>query len=282
MSNFAQRTLTAIIGGALMIGVILLGREFLLILLCFASVVGFYELTGAFGVRSQKSMGLMEAIGITGTLLWYALLELRALSVVPEEKFGLCGLCLIILVFMGHMSVYVLTYPRYDATRTIASFVSFIYCPVMLSFVYMIRSMEMGHVLVWLVFICSWVCDTCAYLVGIKFGRHKMSPKLSPKKSIEGAIGGIAGSVITGCIYGTFLIGPLVSMEKWQLILIMAVICICGSLISMVGDLAASAIKRNHDIKDYGNLLPGHGGIMDRFDSVIFVAPLVYMLCVFL
>ena len=125
----------------------------------------------------------------------------------------------------------------------------------------------------WLIFLCSWGADTCAYCVGMLIGKHKMAPVLSPKKSVEGAVGGVAGAALLGFLFQLATDGP--SYEY-------AVICAVGALISMVGDLAASAIKRNMEIKDYGTLIPGHGGILDRFDSVIFTAPIIYYLSVFL
>ena len=280
MSDLATRTLTAIIGGALMIAGIILGREVLLAIIVFASVTGYRELAGAFGFKGEdRKISVMEVIGYLSIAAWYLILELRFLGMVETGTARLLLIGVLTGSLILHMSIYVFTYPRYDATRTIASFFSVIYCPVMLSFIYLIRCTERGHILVWMVFICSWMCDTCAYLVGMKFGRHKMSPVLSPKKSIEGAVGGVTGSVIAGCVFAAFLIAPGGELPAWQTILITGIISLFGALISMVGDLAASAIKRNHDIKDYGNLLPGHGGIMDRFDSVIFVAPIVYMLC---
>ena len=107
-------------------------------------------------------------------------------------------------------------------------------------------------------------------------GRHKMSPKLSPKKSVEGAVGGVVGAALLTALFGTVFrqAMEITTAEVWALAAIAAV----GALISMVGDLAASAIKRNYDIKDYGTLIPGHGGILDRFDSVIITAPIVYFL----
>ena len=102
-------------------------------------------------------------------------------------------------------------------------------------------------------------------------GKHKMAPVLSPKKSIEGAAGGVAGAALLGLIYAAAIGGKLLEY---------ALICAIGALISMVGDLAASAIKRNRNIKDYGKLIPGHGGILDRFDSVIFTAPVIYLLAI--
>jgi phosphatidate cytidylyltransferase len=123
--------------------------------------------------------------------------------------------------------------------------------------------------IVWLIFLCSWGCDTCAYCVGMLIGKHKMAPVLSPKKSVEGAVGGVAGAALLGALY---------ALATGGLVLEYALICAVGALISMVGDLAASAVKRNQNIKDYGTLIPGHGGILDRFDSVIFTAPVIYYL----
>ena len=150
-----------------------------------------------------------------------------------------------------------------------------VYVAVMLSCIYELRILDKGVYLVWLVFLASWGCDTCAYCVGKLIGKHKMTPKLSPKKSVEGGIGGVAGAAILGAVYGLAIAGK---MGDGSHIASFAVICAAGGLISMVGDLAASAIKRNHDIKDYGHLIPGHGGILDRFDSVILIAPVIYYL----
>ena len=183
-----------------------------------------------------------------------------------------------ILILM--MSVYVFAYPRYRTEEITGAFFGVVYVSVMLSCIYELRLIEDGVFLVWLIFISSWGCDTCAYCIGMLFGKHKMSPKLSPKKSVEGAVGGVAGAVLIGVLYG-LAVGSRIKAEEGHL-LPFAIICGAGALISMIGDLAASAVKRNHEIKDYGNLIPGHGGILDRFDSVIFIAPVIYYLAVIL
>lgn len=134
-----------------------------------------------------------------------------------------------------------------------------------------------------LAFSCAWFTDTFAYIVGVKFGKHKMAPVISPKKSIEGAIGGVVVTAALnvlilylftiGCknLYDYTIFGE--SAKKYIYIIPISMVL---SLVSMLGDLSASVIKRNYGIKDYGKLIPGHGGIMDRFDSVIFVAPTLY------
>jgi phosphatidate cytidylyltransferase len=121
---------------------------------------------------------------------------------------------------------------------------------------------------VWLVYIIAFGSDTFAYFTGKFFGKNKLYPEVSPNKTIEGAIGGIIGSTILSIIYFNYL-----SINKYFYIIIFSV---SASIFSMAGDLTASKIKREFGIKDFGYLLPGHGGIMDRFDSVLFVAPAVY------
>ena len=136
-----------------------------------------------------------------------------------------------------------------------------------------------GKYIVWLIFLCSWGCDTCAYLVGVMFGKHKMAPVLSPKKSIEGGIGGVVGAALLGFIYASVFVDQL-TIEKAKIIF--PIVCAVGGIISQIGDLTASGIKRDHDIKDYSQLIPGHGGILDRFDSVIITAPIIFYLVEFL
>ena len=186
---------------------------------------------------------------------------------------------LIILVLMLAMAVYVLAYPKFVAEQVMTVFFGVIYVAVMLSFVYQTRCLPDGMVMVWLIFLSSWGCDTCAYCVGMLIGKHKMAPILSPKKSVEGGVGGVVGAALFGAIFAACMnhfacadVSPMLC----------AVICGVGGAISQIGDLSASAIKRNHEIKDYGKLIPGHGGILDRFDSVIFTAPIIYYLTLWL
>lgn len=181
----------------------------------------------------------------------------------------------VIIVFvLAVLAIYVIKYPTYTDKDAMAVILAFLYVTVMISYVYLIRDLEHGGAFVVLIFVCSWVNDTCAYCVGVTMGKHKMTPKLSPKKSIEGLIGGIAGSAIVGALYGIFINNNVYELNNAPIIF--AVIGALGACVAVIGDLAASAIKRNNDIKDYGKLIPGHGGILDRFDSIIFTAPIIY------
>ena len=150
----------------------------------------------------------------------------------------------------------------------------------MFSFLYQVRSMPDGIYLVWLIVLSSWGCDTCAYCVGMLIGKHKMAPKLSPKKTVEGAVGGVLGAALLGFLYGAYFEGSMEVILRPGVI--SAAACAIAAVISQIGDLAASAIKRNHNVKDYGHLIPGHGGILDRFDSMIFTAPAIYFAIMFL
>ena len=238
------------------------GYVLLATLLC-VSLIGMQELYRAMHVR-KEGFGALELVSYAGVLLIYLLL-------IPEDSaYPLMGVIASLVLIM---CAYVFCYPAYQAGQIMAAFFGVVYVGVMLSYIYQTRMLPGGQFHVWLIFLCSWGCDTCAYCVGVLIGKHKMAPVLSPKKSIEGAVGGVAGAVLLGVIYAFFTKGGMVEY---------GIICGVGALISMVGDLAASAIKRNQGIKDYGKLIPGHGGILDRFDSVIFTAPVIYYLSLFL
>ena len=124
---------------------------------------------------------------------------------------------------------------------------------------------------------CAWMCDTWAYFVGSRFGKHKLSPKISPKKSVEGAIGGVVGSIVF-CV-GTYFVCDrfffVLDTVKWWMVALGAIVV---SVLGMCGDLSASVIKRNFGEKDFGNIFPGHGGVIDRMDSFIVTMPVLYVI----
>lgn len=135
---------------------------------------------------------------------------------------------------------------------------------------------EFGTEAVFLVFLYAWGTDTGAYFAGKAFGRHKLIPKVSPKKTVEGAIGGILCSVLLSCVYLVFLKKTTdIQTVGGAGFIGMSILAVAASVLSQIGDLTASVIKRDCGVKDFGNILPGHGGIMDRFDSVVFIAPMV-------
>lgn len=260
---FKTRLLSGIvlvIAALLLIGT---GGNILLVSTLLISYIGMFELYRFFEIE-KTAPGIAGYLAVT---VFYLQLKFEFL---PEQMIFVLGFLMLL------MAIYVFTYPKYRTEQILAAFFGVFYVGVMLSYIYQTRMLTAGAGIVWLIFLCSWGCDTCAYCVGKLIGKHKMSPKLSPKKSVEGAVGGVVGAALLTLLYG-ILLKDKMGLEMTQ-VYIMAAISAVGALLSMVGDLAASAIKRNYDKKDYGNLIPGHGGILDRFDSVIFTAPIIYFL----
>lgn len=249
---------------------LLFGGLPLLLILLFCSEVGLFEFYRATKVLPEGK--IFSPLSVTGYLLtgvFYFFLFWKN----DTEHMLFIAVSLIVITMM----IYVFTFPKYHADQIAYCIFGFLYVPLMLSFVYRVRALEHGIFTVWLIFLASWVCDSCAYLTGMAIGKHKLAPVLSPKKSIEGAIGGILGSVLAGFLYSYFVLEKQLPGTMIGIL----IVCAVGAVVSQTGDLAASAIKRNHEIKDYGHLIPGHGGILDRFDSVIFTAPMIYFLIVF-
>ena len=270
---FKTRLLSAIALVIIIAFVLLTGGSVLFVFTLLIALKAFFEMTRATKVRGEgQKVCLLEIFGALGVLGYYGVRYFA-----NTETYIMLTITLTIVAILF---VYVFTFPKYHANQIMAAIFSFIYAPIMLAYLYLTRNLENGIYIVWLIFISSWICDTCAYLVGMMFGKHKLAPVLSPKKSIEGAIGGVLGAALVGLVYAV-IIGRL-GISRSDLLWGFPVISAIGAVISQVGDLAASAVKRNFDIKDYGRLIPGHGGIMDRFDSVVFTAPMIYYLAVLL
>ncbi|MBO6137193.1 MAG: phosphatidate cytidylyltransferase [Lachnospiraceae bacterium] len=260
--------LTRIISGAALVVILgsalFFGGYYLWALCIFISIIGMRELLKVFRAPEERENfkpDRLDIVGFVCAAAYYALIY----DFKEEKTF----FYFIIAALIAGMCVFVVSFPKFTALRFITTYFAFIYVAVMISFIYLTRSSEKGIYTVWLIFITSWVCDTCAYFSGVALGKHKLAPVLSPKKSVEGAVGGVIGSALVGYIYGYIIGGYGISY---------CMICAIGAVLSQFGDLFASAIKRNYDIKDYGRLIPGHGGVLDRFDSVIVTAPVIYIL----
>ncbi len=256
------RILTAIVLIPLLVLVLLSGSTVIAGAVIVISLVGLYEFYKATGLKDKKclcALGYLAAIA----------LPLMRSFVNPQIYAPLVYFfmfLLFVIMLLQHKTVSVT-----DAAMVIFSV---IYIPYFLTNLLYIRELEYGGILIWIPFIGAFLTDTCAYFAGVFLGKHKLCPEISPKKTIEGSIGGILGCMIVCMLYGLL-------MEKaWVLrvnYISLAVLGFAMSIVSQIGDLSASIIKRKFGIKDYGSLFPGHGGILDRLDSVIMIAPLVYL-----
>lgn len=265
---FLTRLISGIVLLIIAAGAFFFGKGMLLSISMFISTMGLLELFHAFGLEKKV---------ITATAYVYLTIHYMLIFFKADTVF-------IYFLIVAHLlvlfSIYVFTFPRYKTEEIALVYMGSMYIPLLFSFVYQTRALDDGKFLVWLILISSWGSDTCAYVTGSLFGKHKIAPVLSPKKSIEGSIGGVLGAAALGGVLGYILSGYFKSTISP--VFTCAVSCAIGSVISQVGDALASAIKRNHNIKDYGNLIPGHGGILDRFDSMIFTAPAIYFAIYFL
>lgn len=303
--------LVRVISGIVLLLILLIvgicGGGVLLFFTTVSALVGLYEFYKATGVYNpgaeDKKTNILAFLGFLGCGIYYLLVAVGGilpLSINFENMFskdvnffGLLNsyenlrqmmtlsyiytmLAFIIIMLVVLMAAYVFTFPRFTINEVAYAFVGIIYVPVFMSFMYLTRLLQNGKFVFWLIFISSWICDTAAYFVGSSIGKHKLAPILSPKKSIEGAVGGVLGACIIAFVFGYFIEYKIFGGANNSINYM--IICSVGAVISQIGDLAASGIKRNKDIKDYGTLIPGHGGVLDRFDSVIFTAPFTFML----
>ena len=220
------------------------------------SVVAVHELVGCVGMKKEYSV-IIPIYAYAAAMPLYA-------EVSYKYTYNLTLLLIFVL-----FSVTVFSKGKYSIEKTSALSAFCVYAVSSFTALIILRRSEFGEYIIWLVFIGAWVTDTCAYFTGRFFGKHKLIPDVSPKKTIEGAIGGTAFCIAAYVLYGV-LISKFFDVTA-NLAALAAVGCISG-VVSQMGDLAASKIKRHYNIKDFGALLPGHGGIMDRFDSILAVA----------
>jgi phosphatidate cytidylyltransferase len=216
------------------------------------------------GIREMTQ--ILAKLGLN-PLLWLAVAGgLILLSGVYLYGDGYPGPTITIILFL-HLIATVTFYPRYSLLDGAGTLMGTLYVGL-LTYIYLLRSLHDGWI--WLIFMlaCTWACDTAAFFVGTAFGKRKIAPVLSPKKSLEGAIGGLVGSVLTSYLFA--YIYPFLSVPK------MILLGLLVGVAAEVGDLLESAFKRQAGIKDSSMLIPGHGGILDRIDSSLFTAPLVY------
>lgn len=260
-----KRISSALLGFPLVLVILLIGNKYIVdIALSIIAILAIDEYFNAIKKVSKpvKWIGYISCISIA------------LVHVIPQENLNMVITLSIPTILIILFAQVIATDMRTNFRDIAYTFFGIFYIVFFMMFIAFINGMQNGKILIWYVILAAWGTDIFAFFIGQKFGKHKFS-KVSPKKSIEGCISGTIGAVITMLIY-TYLANNYWGMEYSYIYI--AVIGVILSLVGQIGDFAASSIKRYVDIKDYSNLIPGHGGMLDRIDSLLFLAPFAYIL----
>ncbi len=247
------RIVSALIGIPLLIFIITKGGLILVFSVLLISLLGLKEFYNAFNnieIYPLKSISYIFTIG-----LFLAFLSNNEELV--QLNFYLIIILLLIINLFNQKNILI------ESGITLIG-----YFYIAFSLFHIVLLSDKYTILIWFVFIIAWSTDTFAYFSGYFFGSRKLMPSVSPKKTIEGSIGGIIGSIVSSYLYSYFMVPEFIVHS--------IVLGLIGSILSQFGDLIASKIKRYVKIKDFGNLMPGHGGVLDRFDSILIIAPFIY------
>ena len=258
-----KRILFGALSAALLFIFLLFGTPGLIALIYVVGFFAIYEFNKAMNHGGFHSHPILGYIFISLMVPSYFLFDLTGLFIL----FAMC-------MYINFM--YFVVTQKVDAVMLYSN-VQFVYPCLMLSFIcpLLLKDLGKGYLYMILLILCCFGTDILAYFTGMLIGKHKLSPKISPKKTIEGAIGGFLGSILMAL--SVYFIFPLIFRQDLGFWLVMAVGTVCG-VFAQFGDLTASLFKRICDIKDFGNLIPGHGGILDRLDSIMFCLPIVYFI----
>lgn len=265
----AARIISSLVGLPLIVAVILWGGNYLKVFLCAVILMALSEVYRAF---SKKPL-IVHGVGYL-----YAIIYMFMIDDISKPNVLTIIICLFTI---SSLMMLVFFHDKITVIDTVLMIVGFYYVVILMSTIYLIRIQHNGQFFVWLSFISAWGCDTGAYFTGITFGKHKLVPKLSPKKTVEGAVGGVIVATLLAAAYGVG-ISWFFEIDDMNFLAFCVTAGFVGSILAQFGDLTASAIKRYTGVKDYGRIIPGHGGIMDRFDSILFTAPAIYIVMIFL
>ena len=268
------RILVACIGLPLLLALVLfLPPLATAILFAAACVIGAYEMLWRTGLLKHKRILIYTAVMAAANVMWS---WLRACAVISEHTLWVSMVIGLFVYFTALFCELLAAHTKLQfSALCLAVFSGFVY-PFLIGALVRLRGMEDGKFLILVAFLLSMVADSGAYFVGRACGKHKLAPVISPKKTVEGAIGGIVTNILAMLGY-TLLLNRCFGFTQVNY-LYAAIYGVVGAIGSIIGDLTLSVVKRQVGIKDYGNLLPGHGGILDRFDSTMIVAPLTEIL----
>lgn len=235
------------------------------------AVFSIYEMSGVIGVRKNLALTVPTYIVALATPIFAYFFSHRV------TDFIFIALLVIVAVMLYMFGYAVVMRGKLKFADVATHFTTFTYITVAFTAITLVRYLPYGVYCFALVFVGSWVSDVFAYFVGFAIGKHKMIPEISPKKTWEGAVGGVFFTVVAFLVYG--IIVSLVTTDVRPNYIVLAILGLVLSVVSIFGDLIASLIKREHGAKDYGSIFPGHGGVLDRFDSALAVAPVLFAIC---
>ena len=260
-----KRITSGLLGFPLVLIILLIGNRYIVdIALAIIALLAMNEYFNAV----QKVSNPVRWLG------YLSCFSIALIHLVPEESLNMVVTLSVPTILLILFAQVIATDMRTSFKDISYTFLGIFYVVFFMIFVALIDGMKDGKILIWYAILAAWGTDIFAYFIGKSFGKHKFS-KVSPKKSIEGCISGTVGAILLMVLY-TYVANTFWGMNySYSFIAIMGLIL---SLIGQIGDFAASSIKRYVDIKDYSNLIPGHGGMLDRIDSLIFLAPFAYAL----
>jgi phosphatidate cytidylyltransferase len=254
-----QRIITGVIAAALFLPIVFYGGIPFVLLTYFLATVGLYELL------KMKKLGIFTVHGLLSVLLlWVILLPEQYEQVLFTLNYTKIEIGIVIILLL--LTYTVITKNRFNFEAAGFTILSVLY--VGIGFYYFIETREAGLVYIFYSLFMIWATDSGAYFIGKATGKRKLWPEISPNKTVEGSLGGVVCALIVAILFALFA-------EMNATVLTMMAITIILSIFGQLGDLVQSAFKRHFNVKDSGNILPGHGGILDRFDSLLFVLPLL-------
>ncbi len=232
------------------------------------SIIAAFEMLGCIGLRDNVLLSL-ASYAYTGAAVILSRL-------IKDTEIFLVYMMFATVVYMFILiAISLFSRGKVQIDRVSELFMMIFYITVTFSCILLVRDSSYGAYLYLIIFVAAWVTDSGAYFAGVAFGKHKLIPDVSPKKTVEGAIGGIVACIIAMLIYAAVLDALLDEDIKYFIFVIAGLML---SVVAMIGDLVMSLLKRKYGIKDYGIIFPGHGGVLDRFDSVIACAPFLMLI----
>ena len=268
-----KRIITSVVALAVFVGILFLPPICFTVALAAVILFMLYECYSATKADvGMKTIGFISAVILMSSIYFCKAIEWDTFA------WATASIGIIFIIAM-HMITVVAKHGKRNYKDILSSGFLTIYIVLSMSCVWLAKE-TFDTATMLLTFICAWSCDTFAYFTGRFFGKHKLIPHVSPNKTVEGSVGGVVGAMVICIVYLLIVKNVFdTNMLQWSNVVVEgAVYGLVGGALSQLGDLIASAIKRDTGIKDFGWIFPGHGGFMDRFDSVMFIAPIMYIL----